>query len=469
VIERQPMPDVVVLIPGILGSVLVDKDGREIWGASGSSISRNLRTFGGALNALGLPAGVGHDDPKDGVTAPRILPSLYMVPTFWKADGYGKLARRLKERFTLTPATNNAVGNLVEFPYDWRLSNQFNAQRLADRINPILEQWRNATSNPNAKLIFICHSMGGLIARYFLEVLNGRELTSKLITIGTPYQGSINALEALVNGLSLKLGPVGISVDKLLRRFPSVYQLLPTYDCLDLGDGAHRALSALEGQLPNIDTGSVNQGLAFHSRISERVEGIPRYKTFVIKGIDQPTSQSALLRAGKIEPRQIHKGEDRSGDGTVPRGSAQPPEWPNEIHGWASLASQTHALLQSTDSLLTQIYGMLTDNLGRPMGGTGLGLDIPELVDSGKSFPVKVISRDGNSTLALHAICRDEDGKPQGNAKLLRPLGDGQYQATLDALADGAYQITVQSATPQRTIDPVSDWTLVWNAGAVRS
>jgi hypothetical protein len=92
--QQQPMSDV---IPGILGSVLV-KDGREVWGASGSSVAGNLITFGSALNVLALPRGIGHADPKDGVTAPRVLPSLYMVPTFWKADGYGRLVKRLKER-----------------------------------------------------------------------------------------------------------------------------------------------------------------------------------------------------------------------------------------------------------------------------------------------------------------------------------------------------------------------------------
>ena len=170
--EPQSMSDVIVLIPGILGSVLV-KDGREVWGASGSSIVGNLITFGKALGDLALPQGVGHGDPKDGVTAPRSLPRLYMVPTFWKADGYGRLVERLNDRFTLTHATYEQPGNLFEFPYDWRLSNQCNAQRLSQTVIPVLERWRGATKNPNAKLIFISHSMGGLVARYFLEVLGG--------------------------------------------------------------------------------------------------------------------------------------------------------------------------------------------------------------------------------------------------------------------------------------------------------
>jgi hypothetical protein len=113
---QVPMPDLIVLIPGILGSVLV-KDGKEFWGASGSSIARNLVTFGKALNALALKEGINHDDPKDGVTAPRILPKLFMVPTFWKADGYGRLVDYLKASFTLTTTTDHQAGNLLEFPY----------------------------------------------------------------------------------------------------------------------------------------------------------------------------------------------------------------------------------------------------------------------------------------------------------------------------------------------------------------
>ena len=400
--ERQPMSDVIVLVPGILGSVLVDKDGREIWGASGCSIARNIVTFGNALNKIALPQGIGHSDPKDGVTAPRTLPRLYMVPTFWKADGYGKLADRLKDRFNLTPVSDNHIGNLIEFPYDWRLSNQLNGQRLAGQVVPVLDRWRKTTGNPKAKFIFICHSMGGLVARYFLEVLKGRELTNKLITIGTPYQGSINALEALANGLFLGLGPIGVSVDSLVRSFPSVYQLLPTYDCLDIGDGKERNLSGCS--LPNIDTKAVKEASVFHSTIANSVERRANYKTFVIKGIDQPTSQSALLRDGKIEPLRIHKGEDVAGDGTVARGSAQPPEWEGEEGGWTTFASQTHALLQSTDSNLSQIFGILTGELGKPMGGgTGIGLHIPAIAKAGTTIPVgRSFQNEGDPTLALH-------------------------------------------------------------------
>jgi hypothetical protein len=60
-----------------------------------------------------------------------------------------------------------------------------------------------------------------------------------------------------------------------------------------------------------------------------------------------------------------------------------------------------------------------------------------------------------------------EDGQPRGNPKLMKARGDGRYHAKLDDLPEGAFKITVQSATPAQPIDPVSDWTPVWDAAAV--
>lgn len=458
--QPRPMGDVIVLVPGILGSVLV-KDGREVWGASGRSVIDNLITFGGAVRSLKLESGVGHDDPKDGVSAPRLLPRLHMIPTFWKADGYGRLIDRLLRSFTLTPAVDDQAGNLIEFPYDWRLSNQLNGQRLRDKVMPHLDRWRHHTKNRDAKLIFICHSMGGIVARWFLEVRGGREETRTLITVATPYRGSVNALDALVNGVFLGVGPIGIAIDELVRSFPSVYQLLPSYECLDVGDGRLTKLSGVD--LPNVNAVNVREGLAIHERIGSAIEAKPRYETFSIKGINQPTYQSALLRGTKVEPLQSHRGTDHEGDGTVPRPSSHPPEWPTEKGSF--LVSQSHAMLQSTEATLTHLYGMLTSELGNFMGGMLIGADIPNVVRPGSPVPIEATSPppDVVRDLPLHVVCRGEDGQRHGEPVLMRPLGDGRYRAQIDGLPEGAWQITVQSATTQRQVEPVSDWTLAWS------
>jgi hypothetical protein len=207
--------------------------------------------------------------------------------------------------------------------------------------------------------------------------------------------------------------------------------------------------------------------LAFHSSISQAVELHPHYKTQIIKGIDQPTSQSAVLRDGKIEPLRSYKGENKSGDGTVPRPSAHPPEWEDEDDGSSLFVSQSHAVLQSTDRVFTQIFGMVTGRQGKfMMAETGLGLDIPAIIEAGKAFPIEVTSSDGNSNLALHIICEDENGVAKCNPKLMKAFGAGRYRVSLGGLPEGAYRITARSATPARPVAPVSDWTLVLDANA---
>src|ERR1700730_3426475 len=160
-----------------------------------------------------------------------------------------------------------------------------------------------------------------------------------------------------------------------------------------------------------------------------------------------------------------YKGGNKSGDGTVPPPSSHQPECSNE--GSSVFVSQSHAVLQSTDSILAQIFGILSGNLGKFMGGTGIGLDIPAIVEAGNTVPVNVVSQDGNPTLALYVVCHGEDGQLRGSPKLMKALGDGRYHAKLGALAHGALRMTVQSTTLAKPIDPVSDWTLVWNAAAV--
>jgi triacylglycerol esterase/lipase EstA (alpha/beta hydrolase family) len=42
--------------------------------------------------------------------------------------------------------------------------------------------------------------MGGLISRYYLEVLEGWRDCRALVTFGTPYRGAVDAVNYLANG-----------------------------------------------------------------------------------------------------------------------------------------------------------------------------------------------------------------------------------------------------------------------------
>ena len=121
------MKDLVVLIPGILGSVL-KRDGRVVWGYSARSLGRFLMTRGAVLrDGLRLDG----DDPErdqldDGVTADGLMPDLHLIPRYWKIDGYTAAREALLAGFELT-----AGRNYFEFAYDWRRDNRANARRLA--------------------------------------------------------------------------------------------------------------------------------------------------------------------------------------------------------------------------------------------------------------------------------------------------------------------------------------------------
>ena len=58
-LSRQPMPDVVVMLPGITGSVL-QKDGKDVWASRPGTAFRALVNLGRSLTDLKLTG----DDPE---------------------------------------------------------------------------------------------------------------------------------------------------------------------------------------------------------------------------------------------------------------------------------------------------------------------------------------------------------------------------------------------------------------------
>jgi hypothetical protein len=74
------MRDIVVLLPGITGSVL-QKDDRDVWAFSGQAIWSAVRTGGKALEALRISADDWHtSDLGDGIRATRLIPDAQIVP-----------------------------------------------------------------------------------------------------------------------------------------------------------------------------------------------------------------------------------------------------------------------------------------------------------------------------------------------------------------------------------------------------
>ena len=140
-----------------------------------------------------------HDDPAvddlgDGIVADALMPDLHLLPGVWKIDGYTKVVEDIKANFDVAEGKN-----FFSFPYDWRRDNRVSARKLAKVTEGWLSAWRRSSGNAEANLVLVCHSMGGLVSRYFLECLEGWKVTQALVTFGTPYRGSLNALDGLVN------------------------------------------------------------------------------------------------------------------------------------------------------------------------------------------------------------------------------------------------------------------------------
>jgi pimeloyl-ACP methyl ester carboxylesterase len=319
------MRDVVVCIPGITGSVL-RKDGKDVWNVSGGAVVSALRTFGRSIHDLKLdqdPPDV--DDLGDGITAPEVIRDVHLLPGFWKIDGYTKMLRYIEDTFDVAHGRN-----LFEFPYDWRRDNRVAARRLQRLGRDWLDAWRRASGARDAKLVLVGHSMGGLVARYFLECLDGWRDTRTLVTFGTPYRGSVNALDTLVNGKRIKF----FDLTEVARSFTSIHQLLPVYPCYDGGDGKLARVN--EADIPHLDRAKATAALGFHGEIHDRVEAHlgdqayvdGRYGLGRVVGIKQPTQQSAVRAGDGIDLLQTIDGDDPGGDGSS-RTTRAPPSPPS--------------------------------------------------------------------------------------------------------------------------------------------
>ena len=102
-VPRRFLRDVVVLLPGLTGSVL-RKDGKDLWGPSAGSLFRIALSRGRRLHPLILQEDpVELDDLGDGVVATRVFPDVHLIPGLWKIDGYSKLGETLLRGLGLVP------------------------------------------------------------------------------------------------------------------------------------------------------------------------------------------------------------------------------------------------------------------------------------------------------------------------------------------------------------------------------
>jgi hypothetical protein len=283
--------------------------------------------------------------------------------------------------------------------------------------------------------------MGGLVASYFTAFIGGGEFVRKVITLGTPFSGSLNALNALATGKQLPLGAFASSLRAMARTLPGLYELIARWKCvtehgkqrrLNSGDiesiGASRELA--ENAKATIDK--------LDSSFNDTAERRPPVRCLV--GTTQPTRQTVSFRGGIPEFFEELDGEDHRGDGTVFRFAALP-------HGVEpAYLPQSHGALAKTQEAVEFIAAVLTErDLGEFMAPPGIGLRVPEIVIVGQPFNVEILDgRPGltcqlsdaeENRLVTMAQSKDRDGAVQAQFKVAKPglfrvsISGGGYSA----------------------------------------
>lgn len=227
----------IIIIPGITGSELKNsKTGKTVWFSRGRDKDDDIR----------LPISPDLKKNRDTLVPGDIIRGFRLLRFLPEVEIYNQLILSLEKRGGYReakwddPKPGDDLDTFYVFPYDWRIDNVETARKLIRDI----DQLKQKLGKPDLKFNIVAHSMGGLISRY-AAMYGDAELRSgtvrptwagakhldKIFLLGTPNEGSVRALDALINGLSIING-INIPFFRDIDRFDvfttqSIYQLLP--------------------------------------------------------------------------------------------------------------------------------------------------------------------------------------------------------------------------------------------------
>ncbi|MET7483525.1 hypothetical protein [Streptomyces sp. NPDC005538] len=445
----------VVIVPGIGGSVLAERgDGAgargTVWDAGAWDIAAtallNPKRLGVEEHPSLLPIGL---VPRIGFAGPLALP------------GYTGLVEGIEKAFAARVDTAGRPtefadprADLLLFPYDFRLGVRGAAEQLRTEIEDRLALMCGTEREKARRVVVIGHSMGGLVARYWLGPLGGADRCAALVTLGTPHRGAPKALDWLVNGMMGGGRPFG-RASAVLREWQSVYDLLPRYRVIAQPGGTplypHELSRVVTAGVPGF-AARAKAAFTLHEEIRESWSQpeVPLPKVTAVFARGHGTRHRAAvegerLEVGDADPEWLPNVGWR-GDGTVPALSAIPVEL-DDWNAWRAVPGK-HLALASTPEVPEILAAItspsLTDVHGDTPAGPWLGVDLDDVLPARSTHPVRV------RLLGAH---READTRVQaalygpGGARRLTEWTDtnGDWEAILPPLPPGRYELTVQA------------------------
>lgn len=380
----------VVFIPGFGGSELADSSDRVVWGGSTRAVCHRL------LHPDQLSI---EENPQ--LRATGLLRVAAALPGLAALHPYDNLLTAISETFTNARIDLGDVekpdlsANFVAFAYDWRQPIETVAQRLADSVRMRLAYLGKRGHQP--EVVVLAHSLGGLVARYWLGPLDGRRVCSHLVTFGTPHRGSPKALDVLMTGA--RIGPLRLDrLTKVLAGFESTHVLVPRYPMIADGDRLIRPADRDLGPL----TQNIRRALNTHLDIESAWKVPSRTVVVPVFGHGHSTTAQARLNShGQLVfegADVLSYSEGWDGDATVPQVSAIPIEMsddPNSRALWRPSPARHSRLVD----------GLLATSMLRAVGGQSisaarehtppavtLGLRLPDSVLLGDRLDINVVA-----------------------------------------------------------------------------
>jgi len=247
-----PLRNPVIVIHGLLGAKLhEDATGKEFWGTFGPAAQTAQE-----MHMFAHPMGIGRklSELTNGTSAYTMLDhaNIQLMGFSFSVSGYSELINLLQgcgyysETRPLPPGKN--FFSQFFFYYDWRRDIPENAARLhrfiLEKRAYMQQRYQElyGLRDYDVKFDIAAHSMGGLLARYYLRYgaqdlpadgvsmpyldWNGSRYVDKLMVIGTPNAGYLDTVLEMTNGLQLAPG-ASVYPPALIGTFPSLYQMLP--------------------------------------------------------------------------------------------------------------------------------------------------------------------------------------------------------------------------------------------------